>query len=122
MPDQSTRKPKRDQLFTMKATAEELSTWKAIAKSYDTTLSQLVRDLLSGTKPNPNHRPIRHRPPPKIDPEAMRKLSGISNNMNQIARRCNQGKRVNILAALQVIEDEIEELIDALQSHKPREG
>jgi len=111
---------KRDRLFTMKATGDELAAWKAKAESYDVTLAQLIRGLLDGQPPNPQHRAVKHRPPPKVDPALIRQVAAIGNNLNQIARRCNTGERLEVLAELRAIERRLEELIHALQSNQSR--
>ena len=109
---------KRDKLFTMKASADELAAWKQLAKSYDVTLAELIRGLLAGQPPNPDRPAIRHRPPPKVDPEMIRQVARIGNNLNQIARRCNTGQRFEVLAELAEIERELAELIDLAKAGK----
>lgn len=109
---------KRDRLFTMKATADELAAWKALAKSYHVTLAELIRGLLAGQPPAPNRRAVRHRPPPKVDPDLIRQVAAIGNNLNQIARRCNRGDRFEVLAELASIERELAELLELAKEGK----
>jgi hypothetical protein len=53
--------------------------------------------------------------PDPVDPDLLRQLAGLGNNLNQIARAVNRGEwgpsdRVQVVAALNAIERELSEL------------
>ncbi|HEA3721102.1 TPA: plasmid mobilization relaxosome protein MobC [Yersinia enterocolitica] len=65
----------------------------------------------------------RKRRLPDVDPELMRQVSGIGNNLNQVARRLNQlnclnpTDRVSLLAVLNSLDRQLGEL---LEQHRDR--
>lgn len=73
----------RGRMLRVRCTATEYRRWQALAASYDGTLSGMVRLLLEGVPP------LRHRQMPTTDPELIRQLAMLGNNMNQIARAVN---------------------------------
>ena len=67
-------------------------------------------------------RTARRRPLPTVDPTLLRQVSGIGNNLNQIARYLNQHglppqERVSLLAVLNSIDQHLAEL---LEQHRDR--
>lgn len=67
-------------------------------------------------------RTARRRPLPTVDPTLLRQVSGIGNNLNQIARYLNQNglppqERVSLLAVLNSIDQHLAEL---LEQHRDR--
>ena len=101
-------------MFTIKATADELTRWKELAGRYDLPLAEVIRLLMEGVELRPDLPPPKpkHRPPPKVDPYLIRQVAAIGNNLNQIARRVNAGQRFDVLASLASIEDRLAELIE----------
>jgi hypothetical protein len=98
---------KKDKLFTMKLTEEELIKYKELAKGYGISLAQLVNLKLQDI-PLP--------PPPKatkVDKDLIIQLAKIGNNLNQIARAVNSNQRIEILKELRVIESQMHELLNA---------
>jgi hypothetical protein len=73
-----------------------------------------------------------HRPPPKVDPDALYELGRIGTNVNQIARALNTikneiGSNLNLaeqfsfiecLQALQVIQDDLHSVVGEIKSPK----
>ena len=105
-------------LFTMKIDSQTLDEWKAKADEAGISVAELIRRSVAGQKierANPQHFP----PPPKVDPELLRQVAAIGNNINQIARRCNSGGIFDVLAVLLEIEKRLQELVEKVESaHK----
>jgi len=65
----------------------------------------------------------RKRPVPEVAPELLRQVSGIGNNLNQIARRLNQSdsltssERVSLFSLLNSLDRQLAEL---LEQHRDR--
>lgn len=116
------RKKTKTALLTMKVSPEEKAEWQNLAKRYGVTLSELIRSRLAETPKPPEPRTVRHRPPPKVDPELIRQIVRIGNNLNQIATRCNMGQRFEVLAYLAAIERELEEIKNAYKVDDRRAG
>jgi len=101
-------------LFTMKIPQSKLDRYKLAAKSYALPLSQLIQKLLE-SQPLPKR--VRQKPTPKVDPELVFQVAAIGNNLNQIARRVNQGDKFDVVPHLVAIEDQLEQLLNAHQVH-----
>ena len=93
----------RSRLVAVRVTEEELATWKATANSEDVAVSDLIRSRMpapgSGSpaltgRRTPGSAP--RRPAPKADPQLMAQLAKIGNNLNQIARRANTARFVDL--------------------------
>jgi len=97
----------------MKVTDTEKSTWHDIAKSHHLSLSELIRQKLNNTKTKPKKS---HRIK-TVDPELLREINAIGNNINQIARRINEGQKFDAVLELQSIEAKLEKLLNAHQIH-----
>ena len=103
-------KDKREKIIKVRVSAQEHEQLKHICPKVQ--LAEWMRehclnptvDWVSATKgPSP------------VDPELLRQLAGVGNNMNQIARKVNTGEwgpvdRVAVIAALSSIERELAEL------------
>lgn len=82
-----------------------------------THLAEWLRQLGLG------ERTARKRPVPEVAPELLRQVSGIGNNLNQIARRLNQSdsltpsERVSLLSILNSLDRQLGEL---LEQHRDR--
>jgi hypothetical protein len=101
---------KKMKLYTMKIQPEKLNEYKLKAKSYQIPLATLIKKLLDEHElPEPvQPKIIKTR---KADPELVRQLSGIGNNLNQISRRVNQGENLDVAIELRAIEQSLEELL-----------
>ena len=59
---------------------------------------------------------LRRRRVPDVDPALLRQVTGIGNNLNQIARHCHKApvsmETVNIALALRHIEAQLREVLD----------
>jgi len=92
-PEQAQNLPKikRTARYELRLTPEELSRWKAHAKNAGKNLSDWIRSNV-GLGAAESHikkiRPLKHDIP-KADPEVIRELAKIGNNLNQIARALN---------------------------------
>ncbi|MDO5758270.1 MAG: MobC family plasmid mobilization relaxosome protein [Rhodobacterales bacterium] len=62
--------------------------WHRVAEARGVSLSELVRRSLDGVRAVRR----RHQPRP-VDPELLRELARIGNNLNQLARWANREKR-----------------------------
>lgn len=99
---------KREKIIKIRVSPEELATLQMhctrgelAAWMRDTCLNPGQTDLVEDLKG-----------PSKVDPELLRQLAGIGNNLNQIARRVNTAEwgaadRVQVIAALAGIEREL---------------
>ena len=66
---------------SIRATEEQRARWHATAEARGVSLSELVRQGLDGV------RAVRRRHQPRrVDPELLRELARIGNNLNQLAR------------------------------------
>lgn len=101
-------------LFTMKLPESKLVKYKRFAAAHDLPLSQVIQRLLDGQELPKRVRP---RKVPSADPELVRQIAAIGNNLNQIARRLNQGEKFDLLPHLAHIEHELSELLHAHQVH-----
>ncbi len=100
--------PKREKIIKVRVSPEELATLKMHSTRdelarwmRETCLNPGQVDLVKGLKG-----------PAPVDPDLLRQLASIGNNLNQIARRVNTGDwgpsdRVAIIAALGAIEREL---------------
>ena len=78
----------------LRVSAEEKVHWQAIAASRGVSLSELIRATLSGQR-------LRvRRSAPRIDPNLMRELARIGNNLNQLARAANRRSPVETVSLL----------------------
>ena len=78
----------------LRVTPEEKTHWQAIAASRGVSLSELIRATLSGQR-------LRvRRSAPRIDPNLMRELARIGNNLNQLARAANRRSPVETVSLL----------------------
>ena len=68
----------------LRVTPEEKTHWQAIAASRGVSLSELIRVTLSG------QRLRSRRSAPRVDPDLVRELARIGNNLNQLARAANR--------------------------------
>ena len=93
----------------MKVTDDEKLSWHDIAKSHHLSLSELIRQKLNNTKPKKSHR-IK-----TVDPELLREINAIGNNLNQISRRINQNQKFDVVLALSSIEVQLERILNAHQ-------
>ena len=100
---------KKTKLFTMKVTDAEKSEWQTLAKSHKLSLSELVRQKLNDTKPKKMHRAK------TVDPELLRAINAIGNNLNQISRRINEQQKFDAIVELQSIEAKLESVLNAHQ-------
>ena len=82
-----------------------------------THLAEWLRQLGLG------ERTARKRRLPDVAPELLRQVSGIGNNLNQIARRLNQidgltpTERVSLLAVLNSLDRNLGELLEQHRDH-----
>lgn len=98
----------RDLTIKIRVTDAELA--QLHERSDRKQLAVWMRELCLATD-----RTSRIRPPAPVDPQLLRQLAGIGNNVNQIARRLNSGEfspadRVGILTTLVAIERELSDL------------
>ena len=95
----------------MKVTESEKSEWQILAKSYGVSLSELVRQKLSLTIP------VKKKRVKTVDPELLRAINSIGNNLNQISRKLNEGQKFDAILELASIEEKLERVLDAHKIH-----
>jgi hypothetical protein len=95
----------------MKVTDTEKSEWQTLAKSHRVSLSELVRQKLNDTKPKKTWR-VR-----TVDPELLRAINAIGNNLNQISRRINEQQKFDAVVELASIEEKLERVLNAHKIH-----
>jgi len=108
-------KKEATKLFTMKIPQSKLLKYKKLAELHDLPLSQLIQKLLDGQDLPKRVRP---RKVPTADPELVRQIAAIGNNLNQIARRINRGDKFDVVPHLLTIEYALKDLLDAHQIHQ----
>lgn len=97
----------------IRTTPEEKRRWQEIAENKGVSLSELVRSVLGGKRLR------KRREPPKIDPDLLRELARMGNNLNQLARAANR-RRPLPTAALLVRLIEIDRELSALRAAHER--
>ena len=98
--------PKREKIIKVRVSPEELATLQMHC-----TRGELAR-WMRETCLHPAQTDLVRDTAPPVDPELIRGLASIGNNLNQVARRVNTSEwgpsdRVAILAALAAIEREL---------------
>ena len=102
---------------------EDVATrWKAAAEAAHLNFSDWLRQAVDGGrvvitgKPTPRRRP-KLKAPSGADPELLRQLASLGNNLNQIARMVNRSAlagqpldMIDLLAALRGIESRLENI------------
>ena len=107
---------KKPKLFTMKVDEVEKLRWQKLAKSFGVSLSELIRIRLNNFE-LPKQNKMKHQQPPKVDPVLMRKISGATNNLNQISRKINEGQKFDVSIELASIDAQLEAIRYAHQIH-----
>ena len=97
----------------IRTTPEEKRRWQEIAENKGVSLSELVRSCLGG------QRLRKRRDPPKVDPDLLRELARIGNNLNQLARAANRHEPVTATALLSRL-IEIDRELSALRTAHER--
>lgn len=100
---------KRDRWINIKVTEQERESWKAFAESQGFTVADLLRQLVAtATKEPAKLHGKQRRISRKADPELIRELAKVGNNLNQISRWANTYKSeadaVEIVQALLTIQ------------------
>ena len=78
----------------IRTTPSEKLKWQKIAENKGVSLSELVRSLLDG------QRLRKRKEAPKVEPELLRELARIGNNLNQLARAANKRQPVETVSLL----------------------
>lgn len=108
-------KTKNLKLFTMKVEENQYKKYKALAKSKKRPLATIIKMLLD-EQPLPKNvieKKESERVYSKVNPELIRQVSAIGNNLNQIARRLNQEEEFDVVLHLIHIENQLQEILDA---------
>lgn len=107
---------KKPKLLTMKVDEEEKSRWQKLASDRGVSLAELIRTKLDDLPPPQKKR--QPKPIIEVDPNLLFEVNAIGNNLNQIARRLNQGEKFDVLPLLVAIEAH---LMEAVNAHKVSE-
>lgn len=99
----------RTKIIKIRATDDEYA--ELVARSTKPKLAEWMRDTCLGAET----RSTKSAKTPRIDPTLLRQLSGLGNNLNQIARAINSHEwkpidRIQIVAALTTIQRELARL------------
>lgn len=108
------KKEIKDKFIKLRVSETERDSWNAKAKAKGLTLADYFR-LLADEKPT-NISPVqqvKRRNFTKADPELLRQVAKIGNNLNQIARAVNSGESLKVLEQLISIERKLKELTNA---------
>jgi hypothetical protein len=94
----------RDKKLIFRVTESEMTTIKSLAKSRGLSMSDFCRSKIFDTKPGASNRvrKVVH----VADPELIRQIGWIGNNLNQVARAANSG-RFSVLVELAQIEQSL---------------
>jgi hypothetical protein len=105
---------KRDKFIHVKLSEEERSEWQKLAQSEGVTLADLIRQRLGAAEVGRGPKP-RKRLTQNADPELIRQLARIGNNLNQIAGWVNTHKKnieaVSVISHLIAIERSLSTII-----------
>lgn len=101
---------KRDKWVHVKVSADERAEWQRLAQAENVSVADLVRQSIGGAVLSNRQAPER-RPVKRVDPELIRELGRMGNNLNQIGRWANTYKSdadaAQVLAALISLEREL---------------
>ena len=104
---------KRDKWVHVKVSESERSEWQRLAQVQGASVADLVRAAVGGVALSNRQAPER-RPVKRVDPELIRELGRIGNNLNQVARWANYYKAdadaEQVLAVLLAIERDLSEI------------
>lgn len=113
---------KRDKWVHVKVSESERAEWQRLAQVQGVSVADLVRAAVGGVALSNRQAPER-RPVKRVDPELVRELGRMGNNLNQIGRWANTYKSdadaAQVLAALIALERELS-AIRADHSPAPR--
>ena len=108
------KKREVSKLFTMKVRPSKLVNYHLLARSYNMTLSKMIKDFLDGKKlPKQKIYRSTNRVVKIVDPQLIREISAIGNNLNQISRRVNSREIFDVQMSLVSIEKKLKRLLDA---------
>jgi len=104
MPEVESKKIKRDVFLKVRCTLDEKMEWQHLARGYDQSLSELLREAMNRVRPfTPKNK--------KLIQERTRELAKIGNNINQLSRFANRHKSnaeaIQILEALMLLQKSI---------------
>lgn len=104
---------KRTAWIHIMAYPEERVAWQAMAKEEGLSLADFIRQRLGQPVLNPPRSARKRRPVPVVDPDLIRQVAKIGNNLNQVARGVNGWSLsgVEILVRLAAIERDIKEVL-----------
>jgi len=108
------KKPTKDKFIKLRVSEKERDRWNAKAKNAGLTLADYFRKLADEEPTNitPVGLNSRRKFTP-ADPELVRQIARIGNNLNQIAKAVNQGHSTDLLEQLITIERMLKGVIDA---------
>ena len=110
---------KRDKWVHVKMSESERAEWQRLARVQDVSVADLVRQSVGGAALSNRQAPER-RPVKRVDPELIRELGRIGNNLNQVGRWANTYKTdadaAQVLGALIALE---RELVTIRTDHSP---
>lgn len=104
----------KDKFIKLRVTEDERVRWNAKAAKLNMTLADYFRKLAdeepTGIAPA---MPLKNRKFVPVDPELLRQIAWIGNNLNQIAKAVNQGNKTDLVEQLISIDRRLKEIADA---------
>lgn len=111
-------KPKykaKAKFIKIRVTETERLEWQQKAKDMGMTLADYMRTLadqkVTGISPV---QPVKNRKFAPVDPALLRQIAWIGNNLNQIAKRVNEGDKTDLAEHLISIDRQLKEIANAL--------
>jgi hypothetical protein len=98
----------------VKVSEEEHAQWRDLAEAHGVSVADLIRRSVGGFRLTRRTPPVRRKPPKRVDPELIRDLGRIGNNLNQIGRWANtyksEAESEQVLGALIALERELAQI------------
>jgi len=97
---------KKNKLFTIKVSDDEIANWRKISNLSGMTMADFVRTFFE------KQQVVKiAKPPIKVDPALLREVGAIGNNLNQIARKLNEGQKIEVLITLTSIQNHLQHIV-----------
>ncbi|WP_192497223.1 plasmid mobilization relaxosome protein MobC [Halospina sp. K52047b] len=104
----------RNKWVHVKVSDDEHAQWRQLAEAHGVSVADLIRRSVGGFQLTRRTPPVRRKPSKRVDPDLIRELGRIGNNLNQIGRWANTYKSDaeadQVLAALIALERDLAEI------------
>jgi hypothetical protein len=104
----------KTKLFTMRIPLSKYEQLKGASAHFGMPISKMLLASTFAKFDETDFKPVpkKRKDPKRADPELLRQVAGMGNNLNQIARKLNEGEKIEVLPHLVNIEAKLDELID----------